>query len=127
RIAFPRAALRHEIALERGERHAERTALAVRAQARVDAKHVAVGIDVPERGDDSLPEPVEEFAAGNALRAVGFAFFGINEDEVDVGRNVELTSAELPHADDDQLLNVVACIAARQPERRGERSRMQLD
>ena len=119
-VALPRAALRDQVLLERGERHRQRAALAVGAQPHVDAEDVAVRGDVVERADDAPAEPVEELAVGKAARAVGLAFLRVDEDEVDVGRDVELAAAELAHADDDQALHRAGGVA-RLAVRRGQR------
>ena len=48
-------------------------------------------------------------------RAARFAFLGIDEHEVDVGRHVELAAAELAHADHVQLLRQAAVFSHRLP------------
>ena len=103
-VAFPGAALRDEVLLERGERRGQRPAVAIRAQAHVDAEHVTIGGAVVECRDDPPAQAVEEFAIGDSTRAGRLAVLGIGEDEVDVGRHVELAAPQLAHADDDQLL-----------------------
>ncbi len=110
-VALPSAALGDEVLLERRERHRERAAVAVRAQAHVDPEHEPVGRDVVQRGDHAPPDPLEELAIRERSRAIRFAFVGIDEHEVDVGGHVELGAPELAHADDDQLLRSPARIA----------------
>ena len=56
----------------------------------------------------------------NGARAVGFAVVGIDEDEIDVGGDVELAAAELAHPDHDELLRG-AVLVARLAVHRGER------
>ena len=52
--------------------------------------------------------------------SVGLAVFGIDEDQVDVGGDVEFASAQLAHADHDQRL-LLAVAGYRSAEARGER------
>ena len=108
RIALPGAALRHQVVLERRVRHRERPALAVGAQAHVDAEHESLGGRVVDRRDQAPTEPVEELAVRDDARPGGLAFLRVEEHEIDVGRDVELAAAELAHADDDQRLGRAA-------------------
>ena len=125
RVAFPRAALRDQVMLERCERHGQRAAVAVGAQPHVDPEYVTVGGHFGERGDDAPAETIEELAIGERARAVRLAFLGIREHEVDVRRDVELAAAQLPHADDDEALWRSGFVADGLAVRRGELARMQ--
>jgi hypothetical protein len=60
----------------------------------------------------------------DAARAVGVALLGIQEHEVDVGRNVQFAPAELAHADDDELAALPrrGCAARRASRRRAVRT-----
>ena len=104
RVALPRAALRDQVLLERGVGDGQRTGIAVRPQPHVDAEHEAVGGHLVQRGDHAASEPLEELAVAEPPRARGLAFLRIDEDEVDVGRHVELAAAELAHRDDHEPL-----------------------
>jgi len=103
-VALPRAALRDQVLLQRGERRGQGAAVTVGSQPHVDPKDVAVGREVVEGGDHPAAQAVEKFAIGEPARTGGLAFPGIGEDQVDVGRHVELPAAQLAHADDDQRL-----------------------
>ncbi len=50
------------------------------------------------------PRRVKIFEIRDRSGTIGVAVLGIDEDQVDVRRDVELAPAELAHADDDQLL-----------------------
>ncbi len=104
-ITLPRAPLRHQVLLECGERGGQRSAVAIGAQPHVDAKHVAV-CRRRARSPRSRRRPSRSKNSRLEMDcgAVGLAFLGIDEDEVDVRRDVELAAAELAHRDDDQLL-----------------------
>src|SRR5438034_11735459 len=78
-VALPGAALRYEVMLERGKRRRQRTAFAVGPQAHVDTKHVTVGGDFAQRGDDAPTEAIEEFAIGDRARTLRVAFLRIGE------------------------------------------------
>ena len=62
----------------------------------------------------------------SVARAVGLAVLRIDEDQVDVGRDVELAAAELAHADDDEILRA-ARVVARLAVQRGERAVVERD
>src|SRR5208282_4481566 len=64
RVALPRPPLGEQVLLERRERRRKRTAVAVRAQAHVDAEHEALRGDVAERGNDPAAETIEELLVG---------------------------------------------------------------
>ena len=103
-VAFPFAALGDEIILQRVQAGHQRAAFAVGAQAHVDAKHEAVRVDFAEYRDEALAEAREEFVRRERRRAVGLAFLGVDEHQVDVRRHVQFTTAQLAHADDDEFL-----------------------
>ena len=105
-VALPFAALGHEVVLERVERADQRPGVAVRAQPHVDAEDLAVGGDFAERGDQALAEAGEEVVVLDPLRPGGVAILGVDEDVVDVGRDVQLAAAELAHADHHQPLRL---------------------
>ena len=109
--ALPVAALRVEILLEHVRRAHDRTRLAVRTQAHVDSEDEAGPLDVVQGGNHAPCQPFIELLHGE--RAAGVRKFGRRprlaflveeEDEVDVGGDVELSAAELAHAHDHQVL-----------------------
>ena len=120
RVAFPRAALRHQVLLEAGERQRQRAAVAVGTQSHVDAEHEAVDGGIRQRTDDAPAEAVEELAVGDRPRAVGVALVRIDEHEIDVRRHVELAAAELAEGEDVHRLPCAVGGGARLAERRGE-------
>ncbi len=103
-VAFPLAALRVEVVLQHVERAGQRPGVAVGAQPHVDAEHLPVAGDVGQRVDQALAEAREEFEVGDRAAPIGVAVLGIDEDQVDVRRDVQLAAAELAHADDDEAL-----------------------
>ena len=103
-VALPFAALRDEVVFQGVERADQRAGVAVRAQAHVDAEDLAVGGDFAERRNHALAEASEEIIVFDALRPCGIAFLGVDENVIDVGRHIQLASAELAHADDQQAL-----------------------
>ncbi|MET3244109.1 hypothetical protein ABIE53_000854 [Burkholderia sp. OAS925] len=121
RITLPLAALHVEIFLEHAEAAHERSRIAVRTQTHVDAKHVAVGGHFGERADQALAEARKKVLRGNrrALAARRLAVLFVDEDQVDVRRDVQLAAAELAHADDAER-EPFALRAARLAEERFE-------
>ena len=107
-VALPFTPLRDQIVFQRNERADQRPGIAVRTQAHVNAEHLPVTGDFVERGNQPLAEAGEEvmhFDTSPAVRCPGrFLYLGINEDQVDIGRNVQLAPAELAHADHHQPL-----------------------
>ena len=96
-VALPFAALRDEIVFQRVERADQRPGVAVRPQAHVDAEDLAVGGDVAERLDDALAEAVEEVEILDALlRPRRIAVLRVDEDVIDIGRDVQLRPPSLP-------------------------------
>ena len=95
--------------------HGERPVGAERPQPHVDAEHVAVGGHFVQHRDQPAREADEELVVAQRPRAARFAFFGVNEHEVDVGRYVEFAAAELAHGDDMQLLLAPAVFPDRLP------------
>ena len=56
-----------------------------------------------ERTDDAAPDAGEEFVVADRRRPVRVTFFGIDEDEIHVGRGVQLAPSELAHAHHDEI------------------------
>ena len=103
-VPFPCPSLCDKVMLERDERRRQRSAFPVRTEPHVDAEDVAVGGDLIERANHAATKPIEKFTIGNRTGTARIAFFWIHEYEIDIGRDIELAAAQLPHADDDQLL-----------------------
>ena len=109
-IAFPFPALGDEIIFQRVHRTDQRPRVAIRAQAHVDSEHLAIGRQFAERGNDALAQAGEEVVVFDRFRAGGIAFFRVDKDVVDVGRDIQLASAELAHADDHQALRAALAV-----------------
>ena len=117
RVAFPVAALILVILLQRVEAEHQRTGRSVWTQAHVDAEDEAVDGHRIQGLDQTLAEADEEFLIiQRAFHADGFAAFGVGEDQVDVGRQIQLDRAEFAHAEDDHLLRLTAAPAGRRAE-----------
>ncbi len=119
-VALPFAALGDEVVFQRIEAGDERTAVAVRPQPHVDAEHEAVSGQLGERGDQLAAETREILVIADDLRSARVAFLGIDEDEIQVGGNIEFRAAGLAHADHVQLLLAPARGADRPPVAGGE-------
>ncbi len=113
RIALPFAALADQVVLQGIQAPGQRTGVAVRAQAQVGAEHLAVGVHLGQDRHHAAGQAPVELVMADAARAVGFAFFAVQHDEVDVGRDVELAAAQLAHADDEHLLRFAGGRVAR--------------
>src|SRR6185436_9483762 len=100
---------------ERRVRHRQGAALAVGSKPHVDAENEAFRRDLVQRADDAAAKPLEELPRRQCARSIRLAVFRIDEDEIDVRRYVELASAELAHADDDEAL-CRSGLVARLPE-----------
>src|SRR6185437_16327435 len=127
RIALPGTALCDQILLERGERRRQRAGIAVWTQSQVGAEDITLGRRLGQGGDDSPSDAIEKVLVRQDLRPARLAVLRIDEDEVDVGRDIELAAAELAHTDDDHLLSCAGVRADRLAMDRRERARMRVD
>ena len=131
-VPFPVSAVLHEIAFERAHADDQRPARAERPQAGVDAKDRAVDGLVVEQLDDELRKPHEPCLRGRAPlvdalgRLRGALVVGVDEHEIDVGREIELAAAEFAHRERDQRQRFTARVARRRETRR-QASRGVLD
>ena len=102
-VTLPLAALGDQVVFERDDRAHERPGIAIRPQTHVDAKDLAIAGDLAERADQPLAETGEEVVGLDLAPAAGhssrLAVFRVDEDVVDVRRDVQLAPAELAHAD----------------------------
>ena len=87
-ITLPFAPLRHQILLQRGFAQHQRAAVAVGAQAHIDAEHLAVGGDVVQQRNQLLPHLGEKLLIAAAAPPVGFVRFGIDENQIQIRRHV---------------------------------------
>ena len=104
RIAFPFAPLRNQVLLQRGFAQYQRARIAVRPQPHIDAEHLPVGGDVVQQRNQFLPDFGEKLLIAPFAPAVGVARFGIDENQIDVGRHVQLIAARLAHRHHAQML-----------------------
>ena len=104
--AFPFAALRLQVFLERGQRHRRRAGIAIGPQRQIDAEHKAMLGHFADQRIDALDRAGEIFMVGNAAPAIGLArglaFVFVDVDQVDVAGDIELACTELAHAHDPQ-------------------------
>jgi hypothetical protein len=100
-VAFPLTALHVKILFEHAKTTHERPRIAVRPQPHVDAEHVAVGGHFGKRRDQTFAKPGKKILRRNrrTLTAGGLTVFFINEDQIDIRRDVQLPSTQLAHAD----------------------------
>ena len=87
-IALPLAPLADQILLERGFADHQRAAVAVGAQAHIGAEHKAFAVGRIKQGNQLLADFGKEFLIVAAAAAVGFAGFGIDENQIEIGRDV---------------------------------------
>ena len=87
-ITLPLAPLRHQILLQCGFAQHQRAAVAVGAQAHIDAEHLAVGGDVVQQRNQLLPHLGKKFLIAAAAPPVGFARFGIDKNQIQIRRHV---------------------------------------
>ncbi|MNM95080.1 hypothetical protein D3C81_1075070 [compost metagenome] len=119
-VALPFAPLHHQVFLQHAQAARQRTGIAIGPQPHVDAEHVAVGGHLGKQVDQAAAEADEVLMVGQAARAaLRVAVFVIQEDQVDIGRDIELAPAELAHADHHQLLHLAALLPDRVAEGRG--------
>ena len=104
RIAFPFAPLRNQVLLQRGFTQHQRTRIAVRPQPHIYAEHLPVGGNVVQQCNQFLPDFGEKLLIAPFAPAVGVARFGIDENQIDVGRHVQLIAARLAHRHHAQML-----------------------
>ena len=113
-IALPFAALGLIVFLQGVETHHKRAAVAIGAQAHVHAVDPAFVRMAAEDVDQVLAQAGEEFrVAEGGAPAARLALLGIAEYEVDVRREIELSSPQLAHGQHDQRLLVAALFVPR--------------
>ena len=110
RIALPVAAFALEVLIHRRERQRDATGAAERAQAQVDAVAEAIDRGFVQQLGQALAEAGEILLGGQRARTVGFAALRVRIDQVDIGTEVELATAELAQAEYHQLLGDACAI-----------------
>ncbi len=96
-VAFPFARLGIEVILQHGQAGHQWTGIAVGPQAHVDAEHVTVRGGLVQRQDQAPAQAAEKLEIADAARPGSLAVLRVDEDQVDVGRGVELAATQLAH------------------------------
>ena len=127
-VPLPVTTVLQQVGFERREADHGRPALAERPQSRIDSEHEAVRRAFIEKRDDLAREAPEVFLGADALAAVRLSVGGIQEDQVEIRREIELPAAELAHAENHERHDAVVRVAhaakarsqlAHGPRRRG--------
>ncbi len=113
RVAFPLAALGQQIVFKGVEAHHQRPRIAIRSQTHINAEHKTIGGRFGNRGDEFFAQAGEKFVIRELARAFGVAVFGIEKNQINIGRHIQFAAAELAHADHNQFLGVSAVFANR--------------
>ena len=106
REAFPLAALRHQISSASRWRPPAapavplgRNRMSTRNKSRRRSRH--------QQCNHAPPELCKKFVIAEAaanIHAIGFTVLAVDENQIDIGRDVQLTAAQLSHADHQQVL-----------------------
>ena len=110
-VALPVATVLLQVVLHRIEAHRDRAGIAEGPQAQVDAIDEAIVGRAAEQLRHALAGAHEEFLVRERPRTGGFAVLGKQEDQVDVGREVEFAAAELAHAQHQQRQGLALLVA----------------
>ena len=106
-VALPVAAVVLVIVLHGGKGDGERARIAEGAQPHIDPKYLTILGGLVEGIDQPLPQLDEEGLVGEfAPSADCVAVLGEGEDKIDIRGKIQLTAAELAHAEDQQRLRV---------------------
>ena len=104
-ITLPVPALILVVLLHGGKTHRQRTAVAVRSQAHINAEDKTISTLAVQHPDQPLPEAKEKLLVGQYLFATyGLSLAGVGEDQVNVRRQVKITRPQLTHAQHHHLL-----------------------
>ena len=112
-ITFPFAALYDQVVLDHVQARHERARFAVWPQGHVDAEREPVFRHLGQRGDQLAAQAHEEFVVRQRFLAgagAGVAVFRVDEDEVDVGRDVQFAAAMLAHRQHHHLLGAAGVV-----------------
>ena len=114
-VALPFPALGDEVVLERIEARDERAGVPVRPQPHVHPEDVSVGGDLGEHGDQPAAEYRAVLLVADRAGSLRFPVLRVDEDQVDIGGDIQLGAAELAHAQHMELLDAMARGADRSP------------
>ena len=81
------------------------------SQSHVDAEGHAVARDVAERSDEAFAQIEKKFMVADPAGARGFSGLGVDEDQIDVGGDIEFATAQLAHSNNNQVLFGTAVFA----------------
>ncbi len=116
RIALPVAPLLLIVVFQRREAHHQWAAVAERPQPHIDTIDEAVDGLLIQRLDQPLAQAGEELGIVQlAPPALGLAVFRVGEDQIDIRREIQLATAQLAHAEDQQRLRLAGGVARRAP------------
>jgi hypothetical protein len=110
-VALPVPSFALVVLLHRREREHRPAGMAKRPKTQIDAIDVAVGVALGDQRDERLRDARVIRLGVERPRAVARAVFGEREDEIDVGREIELAAAEFAEAENDHALRTAARIA----------------
>ena len=111
RITLPVATLALVVLFHRAEAASQWPGLAKRPQACVDPEAKAVFSNIRKTSDDGPDQPDKKFPVTQLAPTVTFSGSRKAENQVDVGRQVELSTTELAQAKHHQLLFFATLIA----------------
>ena len=84
-VAFPFAPLAAPLFFQRGETCHQRAAVAVWAQAHIHTKYIAIGSEFVDEADQAAAQPGKKFMVAQFAWAIGFAVFGLDKNQIDIG------------------------------------------
>ena len=108
---LPLAALHQKILFQHGQADHRRAGVAVGPQRQIHPKHKTVVGGLADQRVKPLCHRAEVFM--RAAAAAGVAVVFVEVDQVDVGRHVELTCAQLAHADDPEVDQLALAVQRR--------------
>ena len=107
-IALPVTAVLQQVGLERRKTGDGRSAVAERAQTSIHAKHEAIRGAIIQQPDDNLRQASEILLATQLARSVAFPIRGIQEDDIDVGGEIQFAAAQLAHRQHDERHDITS-------------------
>ncbi len=110
-VALPIAPFALEVVFHRGKRLHQPPDLPEGAQAHVHAPSHAIGGDLGKQLDELLAGALEPVAIVQRARAIALPGLGEGEHQVDVGRKIQLATAELAQREHHQALLMARVVA----------------
>ena len=109
-IALPVAAFALEVLIHRRERQRHAAGAAERTQAQVDAMAEAINGGFIQQLGQALAEAGKVLLGRQRARTVGFTALHVGVDQIDIGTEVELATAQLAQPEHHQLLRLAVVI-----------------